>query len=90
MRPRRRTPERTPLGHPYEWVRIAEASAALLLFIDFVPRGFPPVTRCGMAINAWWDGDSTETFWMEITDRADLGANLHAPQSDGSGRDYWP
>lgn len=42
-----------------------------------------------MAIKAWWESDPDETFWMEITDRADLGANLHAPQSDGSGRDYW-
>ena len=42
-----------------------------------------------MAINAWWESDSAESFWMEITDRADVGADLHAPKLDGSGRDYW-
>lgn len=26
---------------------------------------------------------------MEVTDRTDLGADLHAPQLDGGGRDYW-
>jgi hypothetical protein len=26
---------------------------------------------------------------MEITDRTDLGADLHAPQLDGGGREYW-
>src|SRR4051812_18319094 len=26
---------------------------------------------------------------MEITDREDLGADLWAPQLDGSGREYW-
>ena len=43
----------------------------------------------GMGITSWWESDPDEIYWMEITDRSDLGANLHAPQTDGSGRDYW-
>lgn len=42
-----------------------------------------------MAINEWWHGDPAERYWMEITDRTDLGADLHAPQLDDAGREYW-
>ncbi|MGN9890593.1 protein NO VEIN domain-containing protein [Micromonospora sp. L31] len=42
-----------------------------------------------MAINEWWHGDPAERYWMEITDRIDLGADLHAPQVDDAGREYW-
>jgi hypothetical protein len=42
-----------------------------------------------MAIRCWWDTDSSERYWMEITERDDIGADLHAPKSDGSGREYW-
>jgi hypothetical protein len=42
-----------------------------------------------MTINEWWSGDPDQRFWMEITDRADLGSDLHAPQVDDVGRDYW-
>jgi Domain of unknown function (DUF3883) len=42
-----------------------------------------------MELNTWWSSDRRQRYWMEITDRADLGANLHAPQTDGSGKDHW-
>ena len=42
-----------------------------------------------MAMNAWWDGDPTETYWMEITDRDDLGGELWAPKHNAVGRDEW-
>ncbi|KZM78448.1 protein NO VEIN domain-containing protein [Cellulosimicrobium sp. I38E] len=42
-----------------------------------------------MAINEWWTTDVEQRFWMEITDRDDLGADLIAPMTDGSGRSYW-
>ncbi|PFG40602.1 uncharacterized protein DUF3883 [Georgenia soli] len=42
-----------------------------------------------MAINEWWAGDPEQRYWMEITDRSDLGADLFAPTADGSGRPYW-
>ncbi|GIG21261.1 hypothetical protein Cch01nite_19850 [Cellulomonas chitinilytica] len=42
-----------------------------------------------MAINEWWASDASQRFWMEITDREDLGADLFAPVTDGSGRPYW-
>lgn len=42
-----------------------------------------------MAINNWWEGDPTERYWMEITDRSDLGVDLRAPKLDGSGKEFW-
>ncbi|HST49589.1 protein NO VEIN domain-containing protein [Jatrophihabitans sp.] len=42
-----------------------------------------------MAIYTWWASDPHQRFWMEITDRDDLGADLFAPTADGSGRPYW-
>jgi hypothetical protein len=36
-------------------------------------------------INAWWQDDPSEVFWLEITDRVDIGVDLHAPQRDASG-----
>ena len=42
-----------------------------------------------MDIHRWWDGDPSETFWMEITQREDLGANLLAPKLDNDGRETW-
>jgi hypothetical protein len=37
-------------------------------------------------VNAWWADDPRERFWLEITDRPDIGVDLHAPQRDASGR----
>jgi hypothetical protein len=37
-------------------------------------------------INAWWADDHRESFWLEITDRPDIGVDLHAPQRDAGGR----
>ncbi len=42
-----------------------------------------------MAIRAWWDGDPAETYWMEITDRDDLGSELWAPKADATGAEGW-
>ncbi|MGN6132574.1 MAG: hypothetical protein ACTHOK_19760 [Nocardioidaceae bacterium] len=42
-----------------------------------------------MAINEWWAADPGQRFWMEMTDRDDLGADLFAPTTGGSGRPYW-
>jgi hypothetical protein len=42
-----------------------------------------------MALNEWWREDATERYWMEITDRDDLGADLHAPQLDDASRENW-
>lgn len=37
----------------------------------------------------WWAGLDGERFWLEATDREDIGANLRAPQRDGGGRENW-
>ncbi|MGW1036843.1 protein NO VEIN domain-containing protein [Streptomyces antibioticus] len=42
-----------------------------------------------MAINKWWGSDPNERYWVEITNREDIGTNLLAPQVDDSGRPYW-
>ena len=42
-----------------------------------------------MAVNEWWAEQRHQRYWLEITDREDLGADLHAPQVDGSGRPNW-
>jgi hypothetical protein len=36
-------------------------------------------------INEWWAGDPRQRFWLEITDRADIGVDLHCPQRDAPG-----
>jgi hypothetical protein len=33
-----------------------------------------------MALNTWWDGDPDQRYWMEITDREDLGGPLKSPK----------
>jgi predicted HNH restriction endonuclease len=38
---------------------------------------------------SWWDGDASERFWLEATDRDDIGSDLRAPLQDESGRDNW-
>jgi hypothetical protein len=40
-------------------------------------------------LNEWWRDDPAECYWLEITDRDDLGANVQALQRDGSGRENW-
>lgn len=37
----------------------------------------------------WWASDDSERFWLEVTDREDLGADLRAPTLDDSGRPNW-
>lgn len=42
-----------------------------------------------MEINQWWAGRPEERFWMEITDRDDVGVDLRAPQLNGAGNEEW-
>jgi hypothetical protein len=36
-------------------------------------------------INQWWAGDPRQRFWLETTDRTDIGIDLHCPQRDARG-----
>jgi hypothetical protein len=36
-------------------------------------------------VNDWWAGDPRQRFWLEITDRSDIGIDLHCPQRDAVG-----
>jgi hypothetical protein len=46
-----------------------------------------PITPVGKS--RWWTGVAEESFWCEITDRPDIGADLHCPQADERGAPYW-
>ena len=38
----------------------------------------------------WWDGaKDSEPYWLEVTGRSDLGANLKAPQTNEGGVEFW-
>jgi hypothetical protein len=37
----------------------------------------------------WWAGEPAQRFWMEVTGRADVGTDLHAPQRDDAGHENW-
>jgi hypothetical protein len=41
--------------------------------------------RAAGDLNVWWHGDPSERYWLEITDRPDIGVDLHAPQRDAGG-----
>ena len=36
-------------------------------------------------VNYWWADDPRQRFWLEITDRPDVGVDLHCPQRDAVG-----
>jgi hypothetical protein len=36
-------------------------------------------------VNNWWADDPRQRFWLEITDRKDIGLDLHCPQRDAVG-----
>lgn len=46
-------------------------------------------TRPKMAAQHWWTGNPHERFWLEATDRDDIGTDLRAPLADAGGRDNW-
>ncbi|WP_132197440.1 MULTISPECIES: hypothetical protein [Kribbella] len=37
-------------------------------------------------INVWWRHDPHQRFWLEITDRHDIGIDLNCPQRDAAGK----
>ena len=41
-----------------------------------------------MAINRWWDADAFEIYWLETTERDDIGVDLHAPQLNDQGAEH--
>jgi hypothetical protein len=40
-------------------------------------------------MHRWWDGQKGEHYWMEVTERDDLGADLNAPREDETGKSQW-
>lgn len=45
--------------------------------------------RTEATVAAWWEDDPTEVYWLEVTDRDDLGVDLRAPETDESGNPNW-
>ena len=41
-----------------------------------------------MAINRWWDADAFEIYWLETTERDDIGVDVHAPQLNDQGAEH--
>jgi hypothetical protein len=42
-----------------------------------------------VSVASWWENDPTEVYWLEVTDRDDLGVDLRAPEHDESGKPNW-
>ena len=42
-----------------------------------------------MELNRWWLEQPDEIYWMEFTDRRDLGLDLNAPQLRDDGKEYY-
>jgi hypothetical protein len=42
-----------------------------------------------MGLNRWWIAEPEEAYWLETTNRSDLGKDLNAPQADETGRENW-
>lgn len=40
-------------------------------------------------IHSWWRNDPKEVYWLEVTRRPDIGANLKAPQTGENGQPHW-
>jgi hypothetical protein len=36
-------------------------------------------------VTRWWDDDPREVFFLELTDRRDIGVDLNAPQVGSNG-----
>jgi hypothetical protein len=41
-----------------------------------------------MLINNWWESVQGERYWLETTDRDDMGSDLHTPQRDDGGNEH--
>lgn len=48
-----------------------------------------PSKLANMGINTWWRQDSSERYWMEITNRDSVGENLIAPKVNDRGLPEW-
>lgn len=42
-----------------------------------------------MEFNRWWNDDIAEIYWLEVTDRKNLGEDLNAPQRKDNGEEYY-
>lgn len=80
------------LRHRSSFVGAALLTLAGTVLLSTTPpriRMTEPVTAYRLSdagpVNAWWSGESRQRFWLEITDRPDIGVDLHCPQRDATG-----
>ena len=45
--------------------------------------------RRSAGLHIWWNDRPMERFWLEVTDRLDIGANLKAPQRGEKNQPFW-
>ena len=80
------------LGHRSSFIGAVLRTLAGTVVIPATPpriRLTDPATAYRLSeagpISAWWAGDARQRFWLEITDRPDIGVDLHCPQRDATG-----
>ena len=37
----------------------------------------------------WWESDARDCYWVEITDRDNIGGDLNCPQRNEKRKPYW-
>jgi hypothetical protein len=42
-----------------------------------------------LGVHAWWEQRPAERYWLEVTDRIDIGTNLNAPQRNEKDAPFW-
>jgi hypothetical protein len=68
---------------------IADVAEERLSDVSPGSEGRSEVAAGEQAMARWWDGNPEERYWLEATDRPDIGADLKAPETDDSGRENW-
>ena len=41
------------------------------------------------SVHRWWQDRPRERYWLEVTDRPDIGVNLKAPKANETGKEFW-
>jgi hypothetical protein len=67
-------------GHPSSWMDVLESYCPVGTATAYYPR---------VPMREWWTARPDEVFWLEITDRPDIGQDLKAPQKQDDGSEFW-
>lgn len=75
------------VGEPL--LRALHASSARGATPFAVNSSLEPDARARGKARYWWSGDESECYWLEVTNRPDIGADLNAPLEDEAGKKQW-